>query len=232
MTIAGAIVWYDEPPASLERCLRSLVGVVDTLVIADGRWSGFDDDTPVASPDDQVNLVTRFAMSHFDEGVIIDAPELPWASQVVKRDTVYDAASRRANWTLVIDADEYVEHHDRHGLRLELARTDLLTARVASRTLHGPQAGRGVALQPRLFSSANGPLRVQGSHNGVRTAAGDWLTGDPRYVPIVETFDVGDHLRLFHEQGMNRPHERELADRRYRTHRRRNEIEGWPVDPA
>jgi hypothetical protein len=231
--IAAAVVWYDEPIESLERCLRSLIPVADLLVIADGRWELFGDgghpdvpDLPTKSPIEQRALVKRLAQD-FRYDLIIDTVD-PWESQVAKRSTIYNLASTAAEWTLVIDADEHVEHCEPAALRAALSATDCLTARVASRTVRGPSAGPGIALQPRLFSNADGPLTVESSHNGIRSAGGAWLAGDPAYVPVVESVDVSARLMLYHEQGVNRPRERELHDRRYRARRRQRNVEGWP----
>lgn len=224
--IAAAVVWYDEPVELLERCLTSLVDVAELLVIADGRWELFGDGQPTKSPLEQRQLVRELAR-RFRYSLCLDSVD-PWPSQVAKRSSVYELASAEAEWTFVIDADEHVEHCDADALRAALSATDCLAARVASRTVRGPQAAPGIALQPRLFSNRDGVLKVEESHNGIRTAGGAWLAGDPAYVPVVQRVDVGDHLLIFHDQGATRPRERELTDRRYRALRRRLNVEGWP----
>ena len=227
--LAAAIVWYDEPLDSLRRCLESLQGVADALVIADGRWDGLDDDGPIESPLEQRQLV-RELVADF-EGIHLDAPPIPWPSQVNKRSTVYAIASELATWTLVIDADEHVTICDREQLRAELDSRDELTGHVAIRTVYGPQSSAGVNHAPRLFSSRAGTLRVENAHHGIR-ADDLWLTGDGAYVPLVPFFAVGPSLQLFHEQGANRPREREERDRRYRRRRRELGLEKWPVRAA
>ena len=54
MRIAAALAWYDEPPAFLDRCARSLAGVVDELVALDGAWRLQPDGQPY-SPYEQVD---------------------------------------------------------------------------------------------------------------------------------------------------------------------------------
>ncbi len=237
-TIAACIVWYDEPLESIDRCLRSLPLVADELVIADGRWEGFDDEAPAASMGDQRDLVYRLATQLFEAPVMIGCEEpmpKPWTSQVDKRRNVYRIGSLISDWLLVLDMDEHVERCESRLLRDFLRNTELLSGDIGMRTIHGPSAPEGVHKTPRLFATKLG-ITVEGSHNGIRTLRGDWLTGDPKYVPIVERLDARPFITCYHTQGADRPKEREMADRRYRRWRREHEVEGWPwpdtSDPA
>lgn len=212
----------------LERCIRSLAGVVDVLVPLDGRWQAFADDLPAASPLEQRELVLDVAADLDGDflTVHVPTPTRPFESQVAKRSHLYGIAAGLARWVLVIDADEHVEQvaHGFHDRLAELE--DDLVALVACRAVNGQTRNAGVHSIPRLFSSAEG-LTVDRVHNGVRTTTGRWLAGDGAHVKPEEPADLSADLVLFHAQGAGRPHERELADRAYRYTRARRHLERW-----
>lgn len=230
-TIAACVAWYDEPLESLERCIRSLPLAADVLVISDGRWRDFHDEGPTSSPREQRDLVWRAATEAFPQRALIyeRGRRAPWPSQVAKRAHMYAVGASVAEWVLVIDADEHLERCDRTQLVSYLGETKSLAATVGMRTVYGPAAPEGVWPTPRLFSTKHG-LTVEHSHNGIRTSDGRFLTGDPKYVTIEPQSDVSDLLRFYHSQGAERPHEREMRDRRYRRRRRETGTEGWPGD--
>jgi hypothetical protein len=231
LTIAACVSWYDEPLESLERCIRSLTLAADVLVISDGRWRDFHDEGPTASPREQRDLVWRAAIEAFPDAALIyeRGRRAAWASQIAKRAHLYSTAARIADWILVIDADEHLETCRRDELDATLAKTDRLVAQIGMRTVYGPSAPEGVWPMPRLFATVHG-LDVEHSHNGIRTSDGRFLTGDPKYVSIEPSIDVTDLIRGYHSQGAERPHEREMRDRRYRRRRRETGAEGWPGD--
>lgn len=228
--LAGALAWFDEPLDALEKTIRSLAGVIDVLVPLDGRWVGFADDQPASSPVDQRELVLDLAAELDLRFATIHAPprHTPFGSQVEKRAMLYSLASIAADWVLVIDADEHVEHAA-HDLRATLAETAELGALIGCRTKDGPQAPAGTVAIPRLFCTLDGGVTVEHAHNGVRTGGGTWLAGDPAFVALGDRRDLSSSLRIFHEQGAGRPKERELADRAYRLDRVKRSVERWPA---
>lgn len=227
--IAAALVWYDEPLESLDRCIRSLAGVADTIIAVDGRWDGFADETLPWSPIEQTELLDNLALElELRLHLIVETATRPWSSQIAKRAHAYYEAAAHADWVLVIDADEWIEHKsDRFRERLDEvdAKGDLV-ATIACRTETGPMASMGTRPLPRLFSTRYG-LTVSIAHNGIQTLDGRWLAGDHAYVNLETSSDLSADLRIFHDQGKHRPKSRELADREYRRHRSRAKLEKW-----
>lgn len=116
MRIAAAICWYDEPIEHLRRVVASVAPLVDCIVAFDGRWESFPADRYwVPQVDDMREIVPPGSfVAGRDE----------WESQAVKRTALYRSAASRADWVLVIDADEELLIDDVSGLRSRLARLD------------------------------------------------------------------------------------------------------------
>jgi hypothetical protein len=153
--IAAAICWYDEPIEHLRRVVESVSPLVDCIVAFDGRWESFPADRYwVPQVDDMREIVPHGSfVAGRDE----------WESQAAKRTALYRAAAARADWVLVIDADEELHVDDVSSFRNQLARIDLakrpdaIRMRVATPGPRGAggsdtaTAPHGVRWQPRLL---------------------------------------------------------------------------------
>ena len=95
---AGIITWRDG--FALDNCLRSIAGVVDEIVIADGLIDGVEaDGLPPFSDREQLDRIS------VEYGSTIWADR--WPSQSAQRDWTLQAARMLGcDWLLAIDADE------------------------------------------------------------------------------------------------------------------------------
>ena len=157
MRITAAICWHDEKPEWLDRCVRSVAPLVDSIIIADGPWAGVEHEQ-VKSPAEQRRAILDAAM---ELGLgAIEIPARLWSSQAEKRTAMYQRAGRAAEYLLVIDADEQLHCTDPQRVRrvIDLADPDALNVRVMTPAVVGrlPLAPVGSAWQPRI-------LRVSGT---------------------------------------------------------------------
>lgn len=221
MKIAVALSWYDEPEASLTRCVESLADVADVLVAYDGAWAEFPDARGFSTAA-QTDAVYKAAAAI---GVEVQhwAEAEPWPSQVAKRAALYEHAADVSDWVLVIDADEWISEAA-GSLRAELALGKALVAEVGLRHHDGARRKPGPAR--RLFSAAEG-LTVERAHNGVRTKTGKWLTGDHAYVTLEPPLQLSHVVTIEHSNGADRSRERQVADNVYRNARRAKKLEQW-----
>lgn len=222
MKIVAALAWYDEPVAFLDRCVKSLGGIADTLVAFDGAWNGYPGGH--CSPTEQSLAITD-AANDVDLEVVKWMPCYPWGSQTEKRNALMRYASDLGgpeSWLFVIDGDEYVQHADPQRLRQALATTDRDVASVTAKRISGERANVAASIR-RLFRA---PVTVERAHNGYRSARGQWLNGDSAYVKLAKSADATQMLTLHHDY-MNRSDERNKARLAYRCARRRDRIETW-----
>lgn len=211
MKIVAALAWFDEPEGFLDRCVSSLVGLVDALVALDGPWEGFPH-TATWSPG-QANAIMRAA-----EGIpsveVVQRDEA-WPSQVAKRDALMTTADFYGDWILVVDADEFVTHADPRAVRSELARTDAVCANVGLTNLHrGRQLGGGLCR--RVYRAGT---TVEVVHSGYTFEGRHLLPGEP-------TLDLAEHLHLEHDYA-NRGEARNAQAREYIAARARERVEVW-----
>ncbi len=192
MTIAACLVWYDEPAATLDRCVRSLAGLCDALVAVDGRWRGFPARHEFVNLDDGAAVIERAARDSD-----LRLPE--WPSQAAKRSYTMQQAATLGDWVLVIDADEHVASFDRQALTEQLSGT---TADVAEVTIRNVGAGL-FQTKPRprrrVYRAAAG-ITVEQAHNGYRTADGRWLNGDAAHVSLEPSLDLAQAVELVHDR--------------------------------
>jgi hypothetical protein len=223
VNLVGALAWYDESPATLDRCLRSLVGVVDVLVALDGRWELHDDGAPALSPAGQTLALEQAAGETMLPTYLYSGPKV-WPDQVTKRACLMALASERADWILVIDADEYVAECDTDALRRTLANTTLLVATLKHTSLRTADRDRQVTRRGirRLFASGT---TVSHAHNGYLWE-GLWLHGDPAHVQLVQAVDLSGCLHMHHDN-LNREGQRALARKVYRKERLREKVDIW-----
>ena len=93
--LIGCVNVFNEE-ASLRRCLLSLRGGVDRLVVVDGAYRGFPHEKPF-STDGTCAIAAEFA----DEVIEADAA---WTDEIVKRNQYL--VGKSGDYYLVVDADE------------------------------------------------------------------------------------------------------------------------------
>ncbi len=230
MRVVACLAWYDEPPESLTRCVRSLAGIADTLVAIDGPWEGFPSTRLHSTLDEglAIHEAARLAGIQLD----LRTSQAVWPSQVKKRDHLMRAASELGDWLLVIDADEWLDVPQIDISTLSAKQTidgqqDFALVRdvleftpldVATVELH---EGQHHAPIRRIYRA---PVTVQRSHHGYRTSDGRWLHGPPDHVTLEPA--IATPIQLHHDRSA-RSNERAGAAIAYRQHRVRNQTELW-----
>lgn len=224
--IVAALAFYDEPVPFLTRCVESLAGVADELVAFDGAWDMFDGG-PQSDETQWTAITTAADNAGIDLGIY--APDTTWASQVEKRAALMlECRNRSADWTLVIDGDEWVAHKDHLRFRSELFReVGRDVAQVGCVRLQRDPAMTDTRPSPirRVYRASMG-VTVDTAHNGYRTADGRWLHGDPAYVELESPLDLSRWLVLHHEAS-SRGGDRDARRLAYRRRRRELGLETW-----
>lgn len=220
MTVTACLCWWNEPPRFLDRCARSLEGVADALVSADGAWQLQPDGTP-ASPGKQIDTLDRAASDAGLFHIKLRHHGL-WTSQVAKRGTLYQRAVELTgcDWLLVIDGDEWIDHYD-PKLRDELAQTTENVARIHYET-RSPRLKKRELRIRRLFRGVPG-ITVRETHHGIVLPTGEWLHG-PRRIAQAEPRDLSHLIGIAHEQS-NRGKQRNQGRQDYYQARARERVE-------
>jgi hypothetical protein len=227
--ITACLCWYDERPEDLERCVHSLADVVDELVAFDGRWELFP--RPERGEGHVVHSPLHQQFALVEAAASIELPltreeprELPWPSQVAKRDALMRQAAIASGWMLVIDADEYVESADVAGIRTALEQTGGDVASAMTKFYN--DGNRGPSWPVRKFYRASAGVTIETGHNGYRTADGRWLHGPTEYVDVEPSEDLSHLITVAHDTTC-RPIKRQQAKRDYRRARSRERVEAW-----
>ena len=217
MIVVAALAWYAESTVTLERCVTSLKGYCDGLVALGGRWSGFPE-IPGDDPEEQANVISEACEK---TGLNYEVGLGEWESQVEKRSDLMEQATDWSDWVLVIDADEYIEKGSPSLFRDGLDATGYDVARVFTYRIPTPY-GRNIQ---RVYRSST-KVTVKTAHNGYMAEDGRFLNGDPCYVNLAPTAELGDHLTIVHDltcRGTNR----KQARQDYLRFRRKTRIESW-----
>lgn len=117
MIVTAALIWYDELPSDLMRCVRALGDVADRIVAVDGAYVRYPD-AQITSPAEQVQAI-RDAAADVKIEAKIYIPNRLWLGQVEKRSFVLQKASINTDWIAVLDTD-WIVHGDREAVRAEL----------------------------------------------------------------------------------------------------------------
>lgn len=96
--IQGCIIFYNDSPALLERCLKSVRGVCDKLLGIDGAFAGFPMFKPW-STDGCLDIAKKYC------DTVIETKD-PWKSQIDKRNACL-TLKNESDYYLIIDSDEY-----------------------------------------------------------------------------------------------------------------------------
>ncbi len=183
MRIVAALCWYDEPAATLQRVIASVAPLVSCVVAMDGAWQGFPHNDPLSSPRQAKALRDACEANSLDLVDVSIGATLP--SQAFKRSFLYREASERADWVLVIDADEQLVVENVMRLRRQLSRLarrrlDAMNVLVST---PGPAPGRrrragggltataptGDRWQPRLLRADTSIMVGPHSHRTLST---------------------------------------------------------------
>lgn len=121
MIVTAALVWCNELPEDLDRCIRSTAVIADRVVALDGGYRRYPN-AMVRSPDDQVEAIREAAKAVGIECLILQ-PDRLWAGQVEKRSHLMMNASVGSDWVAIVDAD-WVISGDRDSARAYLESTD------------------------------------------------------------------------------------------------------------
>lgn len=224
MRIAAALAWFDEPPAFLDRLVRSLAGNVDYLVAVDGRWRHHADGTHAASPRSQLRQISDTAHA-VGLRLTLATTDTPWPSQVKKRDWTMRFAEQCGDWVLVVDGDTYLDIFDGDAVRDALSATDRDVATVSVRNLNRPWPYAHLApttQAARMIYRAG--VRVPGPAHNDYTRAAARLNGDPSPGALSPALDLTGQVTLAHDN-RNRGDARNAAAARYRRERRAHRVE-------
>lgn len=217
MKITAALCWYAETPETLSRCAKSLAGYCDTLVAFGGRWEGF----PEVIGDDEDAQALALVEGCDEVGLFYEVGFGEWETQVEKRAALMEHAANDSDWVLVIDADEHIARGDSTLFHKGLSETDCDVARVFTQRVPTPY-GRNIQ---RVYRSSTG-VSVTTAHNGYVTSDGRFLNGDPCYVDLAPTAELGEFLVIEHDLTC-RDQTRKHARSDYLRFRRQRRIESW-----
>jgi hypothetical protein len=239
LRVAALLSWYDEPPAVLERAIRSYAEIADHLVAVDGAYATFPGGEATSAPEQREAIERTAADCGLD--LLLWQPADQWAGgEIEKRDRMYRLADvTGADWYVICDADFLLEFPYKTGVRavqedlraatrrgLEVAKVtlvDYLTDDV------GGDVRREVRNELPLFYRAAGlsPLHISETHyHTIREGSDTHLWGCLR-TPQVEHFDMTDTVHVRHEW-WHRDEMRQAAKWGYYVLRDANRLERSP----
>lgn len=208
MKIHALLSWYDEDPAWLTRCVKSLaLAKVDHLIALDGPYALFDG--PAKSPDDQTDAILLAAPC--DVSVHRGGYD---GNEVEKRNRLWELAEQHAkpgDWYMVFDADEYVTeapadlHALLEGTSFDVGAVQLIEPGHSQGTIHFPTF-------PMFFRAIPG-IRCHRDHFTYRTPDGRNLWGNAKTQRLEPRAMTGVVVR--HESELRNPMRRSRAKRYY-----------------
>lgn len=170
MIVTAALIWWNERPEDLERCVRGMANIADRLVAVDGSYARYPGAT-ASSGSEQADAIRETAHQVGIDVVVTDGKI--WAGQVEKRSFALQQASKDSDWVAVVDAD-WVIRTRRDSFRAELERqgpaVDVISVRMFTPRAkglfatgwHRRQSGQHQVL-PHLFRALPG-MRVERRH--------------------------------------------------------------------
>lgn len=150
MNIIAQVCWFDEPVESLERCIASIEGLCTKAVFLDGRYRSFPGLYSTSHPDQYEAILAACGRSNIELSLPLGQE---WESQCEKRTIMWNLAEQIGtvgyDYTLIIDADEYIDKIDVTRVRQTLAYGDYDTAMIAVNTTRGSRYETSLAgVQP------------------------------------------------------------------------------------
>jgi hypothetical protein len=224
--IVALLSWYDEDPAWLERCIRSLPQArVSALIALDGAYSLYPD-AKARSHRSQHEAIERAAQA---AGIPcqIHAPDAPWDGEVQKRNHLFDLAEQTpADWYMVMDADEFIISAPK-DVPARLARAPFDVAAVTLREPGHPLGTMIYPTHPKFFRAIPG-LRAITDHFTYTTPDGRKLWGDAKRCHLEPRADLTS-VTVEHHNQLRHPDRRKAALTYYET-RDQAGIEELPTD--
>lgn len=221
MIVTACLAFYAEPPAFLDRCVRSLAPFCDRLVALGGSWRLFPAVTPWP-PHEEITAIERAA---YETELKLTLGHGSFASQVEKRDALMGLAS--SDWSFVIDGDEHVEVTDAAAARSALEETSFDVAEVLLRPMNEGWPLREMPANEipvrRIYRAG---VRCPGPAHNIYELDGRYLAGDPNRMRLEPALDLSSLLVLHHDN-QNRGPERDEAAKQYRKARGRERTEAW-----
>lgn len=241
MRIASLLCWYDEAPSMLAAHVASLaLAPVDLLVALDGAYVDYPGGR-ASSPIEQhkaLSLAAESAGIELYSGTRADGGL--FASEMEKRTELFRMVEGRADWSLVLDADEVVINapNDFRG-RLNSASCDVFevpflddphpSLGYAEDADGEPYVARARHIKYRrsIFRATSG-VHVEGRHSRYIAGDGRVLWGDPLWgdepVPAERMRDF-----VFDHRSARRGSARNLSRKAYYDRRDEKLLEGRPA---
>lgn len=222
MIVTASLIWWNERPDDLERCVRGMASIADRVVAVDGSYRRYPAAT-VSSSLEQIETIKRTAFLA-GLGCEVIVPDRLWAGQVEKRAFALAKAAEGSDWVAVFDAD-WRASGDREAARAELAG---LTDDVVSVPFYTPPGNGQVASgwhkvvrdtlvpMPHLFRALP-ELTVERYHwhiSALKDRNRVWLWGLPEGRPLMRPHELQAPYRIEH-MTLHRTPEQVLASRAF-----------------
>lgn len=120
MIVTASLIWWNEPPDVLERCVRGIATVADRIVAVDGAYRRYPGATVRSSKEQEETI--RDVAAEEGLGAVVIIPTRLWAGQLEKRTFALQVAADGSDWIAQVDAD-WVASGDREAVRRELFTT-------------------------------------------------------------------------------------------------------------
>jgi hypothetical protein len=212
--IVALLSWYDEDPAWLERCIRSLPMVhVAGLIALDGAYSLYPD-AKARSHHSQTEAIERAAQA---AGIPcqVHHPTEPWDGEVQKRNRLFELAeTTSADWYMIVDADEFVTAAP-DNVPERLAQTPFDVAAVTLREPGHPMGTMIYPTHPKFFRAIPG-LRAVTDHFTYTAPDGRKLWGNAKTAHLEPRADL-TAVTVEHHNQLRHPDRRKAALTYYQT---------------
>lgn len=150
----------------LTACLESLVGNVDSVIVADGAYQLYydeirktDPDVKPYSTDGTLEILKDF--HGLPNLTVLPAPDKPWTNQCEKRTTLIEAVSI-GDWFVIIDGDEMLHGDVEEGLE-EIYESGCSVAHVPLYNVGLDVERLHPRWHPRIYEKTEG-MHYRGTH--------------------------------------------------------------------
>jgi hypothetical protein len=211
LRLTALMAFYDEPPHTLERSIRSAAQIIDHLVVVDGAYASFPGGTG-RSPEEQREVIQRTA-DDCELDLLLWQPADVWAGgEPEKRDRMFRLADiTGADWYVILDADFVFQYPYRSGPGAVREDLDVAAKRgyeVAKVKLVDYLAADAIGAERKriehellLFYRAAGlaPLHIGPTHYHTTREGSDLHLWGCALTPQIEHFDMTDTVHVQHE---------------------------------